>query len=151
MTALDAGPIRRLLDDTGDERFVLNLMSTYRSLLSARVARVVSATGLGDAEEGLDAALSLKVSSQMTGVSEVGELAAQVEGDLRAGDLRAAREHALLLPAAARYADEAITAVRALSDLGVPTGQPGAGNPVRAGSSDEPGPSVGQRPGVSIR
>ena len=58
----------------------------------------------------MDAVLSLRVSSTMTGASEMGELASFIEADLRSGDLAAARAQTFLLPAAAERLGQAIDA-----------------------------------------
>ena len=57
----------------------------------------------------MDAALSLKVSSTMTGAVMLADLAAGIERDLRFGDLRSARSRAALLQATADRTDAAVT------------------------------------------
>ncbi|WP_139983902.1 hypothetical protein [Nocardioides litoris] len=122
MTVFDAGTLHRLADDAAGRGFVLEHAATYRRLLPRRVARVL-ATVLAPEEDTdpwgdcLDAVLSLKVSSTMTGAHELADLASGVEADLRVSDLPGARSQALLLPAAATRAGEAIDAYLARARL----------------------------------
>lgn len=108
MTVFDDTAVRRLESDTQSKEFVHSLLTTYRRMLDDRVARIGDALESGDVERALDAAHSLRVSSVMTGLSEMAEVAAGVTDALRAGDLGDAREHGTLLPAAADRASAAL-------------------------------------------
>ncbi|WP_170286200.1 Hpt domain-containing protein [Nocardioides rubriscoriae] len=108
MTAFDPSRLLDLVDDASQRPFVLELARTYRRMLEPRVARVLASVGAGDVDEAMDAVLSLKVSSTMTGADELSGLAAHLETDLRRGDLRSAGAQALLLPDAAQRAATAI-------------------------------------------
>ncbi len=108
MTVFDPSTLHRLVDDTEGRVFALELVSTYRRILDQRVTRLLAAVLASDPDEAMDAALSLKVSSTMTGAAELAELASFIEADLRSGDLPSARAQALLLTAAAARADAAI-------------------------------------------
>ncbi len=110
MTVFDPSTLLQLVDDPRDRPFVHELASTFRRMLPARVGRVVSAVVASDVEEAMDAVLSLRVSSTMTGATELAELATFLEADLRHRDLPSARSQALLLPAVAQRAEAAIGA-----------------------------------------
>lgn len=110
MTVFDPGTLHDLADDAAGRVFVLELAATYRRMLEHRVGRIVDAVVASDYDDAMDAVLSLKVSSTMTGARELAELAAFLEADLRTGNLPSARSQALLLPAAAHRAGCAIDA-----------------------------------------
>ncbi len=108
MTVFDRTAVRRLESDTQSPEFVHSLLTTYRRMLDERVGRIRDALDQGDVDRALDAAHSLRVSSIMTGLSETAEVASGVTEALRAGDLGSAREHGILLPAAAERASAAL-------------------------------------------
>ncbi|MEO9325333.1 Hpt domain-containing protein [Nocardioides sp. C4-1] len=108
MTVFDPSTLHQLVDDVHDRPFVLELVATFRRMLAQRVDRVVAAVNGADPDEAMDAVLSLKVSSTMTGASELAEAATCIEASLRTYDLPRARSSALLLPAAAERAGAAI-------------------------------------------
>ncbi|WP_137292671.1 Hpt domain-containing protein [Nocardioides dongxiaopingii] len=108
-TPFDPATLHLLVDDVREQPFVLDLVGTYRSMLRPRVTRVVDAVLAADLECAMDAVLSLKVSSTMTGAQELAEMAGVVETHLRRDELADARAEALLLPPAATRAEEAIT------------------------------------------
>lgn len=110
MTVFDPSTLHQLVDDPADRAFALGLAATYRKMLPGRVERVMAAVLGPDPDEAMDAVLSLRVSSTMTGASEMSELASSVEADIRADDLPAARAQSFLLPAAAERLAEAIDA-----------------------------------------
>jgi HPt (histidine-containing phosphotransfer) domain-containing protein len=118
MTVFDPSTLHQLVDDARERAFVLELACTYRRMLDQRVSRVVDAVVASDADEAMDAVLSLKVSSTMTGARELAELASYLEVDLRSGDFPSARSQALLLPSAAHRAQGAIDSY--LERSGVP-------------------------------
>lgn len=119
MTVFDPSTLHQLVDDARARSFALDLAGTFRRMLDLRVQRVVSAVVVADVDEAMDAILSLKVSSTMTGARELAELATYLEADLRAGDLPAARARVCALPDAAQRAGTAIDAYLA-STGGVP-------------------------------
>ena len=123
MTVFDPTTLHELVDGDDGRTFAFGLVATYRRMLDARVARVVAAIGASepDPEETMDAVLSLKVSSTMTGAYELGRLAAQVEIDLRCGDLPAARARAHTFPVAAARTGEVIDAYLAEATGTAPT------------------------------
>lgn len=110
MSVFDPSTLHLLVEDARERPFVLELAGTFRRMLGARVGRVVSAVLAYDldAEDAMDAVLSLKVSATMTGAHEIAELATFLEADLRRGDLPSARSRAMLLPDAGRRAEAAI-------------------------------------------
>lgn len=108
MTVFDPSAVRQLETDTQSRDFVRTLIDTYQRMLDARVERILAALHASDAEQGLDAALSLRVSSIMTGAVEVAGIATHVADSLRSDDVAAARPHAVLLPAAAARARAAL-------------------------------------------
>lgn len=110
MTVFDPSALRRLEADTESRSFVHHLVETYQRMLTPRVERLMDALIASDAEEALDAALSLRVSSIMTGAAELAELASAVVDDLKNGDLPASRAQALLLAPAATRACKALEA-----------------------------------------
>lgn len=117
MTVFDPSTLHQLVDDPAERAFALELAATYRRMLPGRVDRVMSAVLASDPDEAMDAVLSLRVSSTMTGACEVGEIASFIQSDLRGGDLPAARAQSFLLPAAAERLAVAIDAYLARSAL----------------------------------
>ncbi|MDO9458427.1 Hpt domain-containing protein [Nocardioides sp.] len=115
MTVFDPSTLHQLVDDAEGRPFLLELAGTYRRMLMPRVERVVTAVVTSDYDEAMDAVLSLKVSATMTGTRELAELASYIEVDIRSGDLPAARSQAMMLPAAAQRAQEAIASYLAMS------------------------------------
>lgn len=114
MTVFDPSTLHQLVDDPADRPFALGLAATYRKMLPGRVERVMEVLA-SDPDEAMDAVLSLRVSSTMTGAGEMGELASSIEADLRGADLSGARAQAVLLPAAAERLAAAIDAYLASS------------------------------------
>lgn len=110
MTVFDPSTLHQLVDNAAERPFVLELAATFRRMLQPRVERVVAAVLASDADEAMDAVLSLKVSATMTGAGELAELAAYIESDLRSLDLPSARAQALMLTSAAHRAEAAIDA-----------------------------------------
>lgn len=110
MTVFEPSTLHQLVDDAESRPFVLGLARTYLRLLDRRVTRLSTAVHHGDVVTAMDAALSLKVSSTMTGAVMLADLAVGIERDLRFGDLRSARSRATLLQAAAERTDAAVTA-----------------------------------------
>ncbi len=108
MTVFDPSTLHRLVDDADGRCFLLDLARTYQRMLTPRVDRLVAGVRHADTDDAMDAALSLKVSSTMTGASELAELASFIEADLRRHDLPAARARAFQLTAAALRAHDAI-------------------------------------------
>ena len=108
MNVFDPSAVHRLEADTDSRPFVRTLVGTYQRMLAPRVDRLLNALIASDTDEAIDAALSLRVSSIMTGATELAETATFVVQDLRNHDLPAARAQALLLPAAASRARAAL-------------------------------------------
>lgn len=108
MTVFDPSATRRLETDTQSCAFVHSLVDTYREMLETRVERIVAALAATDVVAALDAAHSLRVSSVMTGTTELAELSAGIVDGLREDDLAAARTGGEQLPAAADRAREAL-------------------------------------------
>ncbi|MFC6286841.1 signal peptidase I [Nocardioides sp. GCM10027113] len=104
-TVLDVAALAEL-SPPGDDTVVdlgRRFAGRFHELLPGRVRRIEAALGVGDVEEGLEAALSLKVSSMTAGAYELAVTALRVEKCLRAEDLEGARETLpQLRPAAAR-------------------------------------------------
>jgi len=111
MTVFDPNTLLDLVDDEEGQPFALDLARTYQRLLDQRVSRVVAAVGDAphvDLVDSLDAVLSLKVSSAMTGVEDLAAMARAIEDSIRCGDIDRAREYAARLPRAAATADQAL-------------------------------------------
>lgn len=108
MNVFDPSAVHRLEADTDNRPFVRTLVGTYQRMLAPRVDRLLNALVASDTDEAIDAALSLRVSSIMTGATQLAETATFVIEDLRNDDLPAARAQALLLPAAASRTREAL-------------------------------------------
>ncbi|CAN5420412.1 hypothetical protein BH09ACT12_BH09ACT12_33720 [soil metagenome] len=133
-TVFDPSAVHRLEADTQSRPFVRSLVGTYQRMLMPRVDRVLDAVIASDAEAALDAALSLRVSSIMTGATELAEIATFVIDDLRNHDLPAARAQALLLPGAALRADAALEGYFRIHTI---EHVPGPGDTVGAQSSND--------------
>lgn len=104
MNVFDPSALRRLESDTQSRAFVHTLVDTYQRMLGQRIERVTTNVDVGDVAAALDAALSLRVSSIMTGVTELADLATGIVEGLRADELASVREQAPLLPDAAARA-----------------------------------------------
>lgn len=112
MTVFDPNTLLDLVDDDDAQPFALDLARTYQRMLGQRVSRVVQAVGDAphvDLVDSLDAVLSLKVSSAMTGVEDLAAMARSIEDSIRCGDIGRAREYAARLPRAAASADRALS------------------------------------------
>ncbi|WP_323794477.1 Hpt domain-containing protein [Nocardioides sp.] len=110
MTVFDVSALRRLEGDTQSPEFVHSLVGTYRRMLDDRVTRILEALEQADSDRALDAAHSLRVSSIMTGLVEIADVATGVADALRAADLGSARKAGSSLRAAAERAAAALTA-----------------------------------------
>ncbi len=118
MAVFDPNTLLDLVDDEDAQPFALHLARTYQRLLGQRVSRVVAAVGRAphvDLVDSLDAVLSLKVSSAMTGVEDLATMAGTIEESIRSGDIGRAREEVARLPRAAAHADRALSAYLATS------------------------------------
>ena len=124
MSVFDPNTLLDLVDDESGHPFALDLARTYQRLLGQRVSRIVTAVGEAphvDLVDSLDAVLSLKVSSAMTGLEDVAAVARSIEQSIRTGDLGTAQEETARLPRVAACADRALsdylaTAAQPLSD-----------------------------------
>lgn len=118
MTVFDPSAVIRLEADTQSRTFVRTMLGTYLTMLTPRVDRIIGAVDAADSDEAMDATLSLRVSSVMTGATELAELAGVLSDELRNDDLALARAQAVLLPEAAERARDALN--RHLRDSLVP-------------------------------
>lgn len=107
---LDTSVLRRLAANLDNAAFTADLAARYRGLLEQRVHRITVALAAADAAAAMETVLSLKVSSITVGASELAQLAADLEGDLRRDELATARLRATALPRAAARADRALAA-----------------------------------------
>ncbi|WP_284764442.1 Hpt domain-containing protein [Arthrobacter sp. efr-133-R2A-63] len=71
---------------------------TFLKVLPTRVDRILTATGDKDADNALDAVLSLKVNAHMVGALAIEEACNSIEQSLLQGDMPAAARNALTLP-----------------------------------------------------
>ncbi len=87
---MDEDAVNRFLDDVGREN-ALVLVPLFIEEASARVARLIAASIAGDIEAIVADAHSLKSSARTYGLSDLGNAAAALERECRAGQLDAAR------------------------------------------------------------
>ncbi|GLB67901.1 hypothetical protein [Arthrobacter mangrovi] len=82
---LDSDRPLSLADDSLEELAMRTFLRSYLELLPARVCRVLDTLRRGNAEDSMDAVLSLKVSSHMAGALRIEHHCRGLEAELRAG------------------------------------------------------------------
>lgn len=82
---LDFSRFRQLADDLDSPEAAVKFAVTYRGLLPARVNRILSALTIEDPDAALDAILSLKITSAMTGAAQMEHNCLRLQDELRAG------------------------------------------------------------------
>ena len=110
LTVFDPGAVSSLTGHLDDREFAIVFVTRYRRMLPERVRRILAALRDGDADEAMDAVLSLKVSASTVGAGELFELGGRIEGHLRRCDITGAVLAAGELAAAAVRVDRALTA-----------------------------------------
>jgi len=108
VSVFDPQALAKLAHDMKDPAFARAFAEKYAGLLDHRVARIAEALDALDFIDGMDATLSLKVSSTTVGACELADVAREIESDLRRQDLPAARSRAVVLPEAAQRAQVAL-------------------------------------------
>lgn len=83
---LDSGPLVLLADQAG-EKAARGFLSDYLHMLPARTARIADVLAKRDFNGGMDAVLSLKVTSSMTGAVRLEHYCGQLEQLLTLGHL----------------------------------------------------------------
>lgn len=86
---LDESVLGRLKEELDDLDYASTFFESYIDFLPQRIDRLRSALVNGNVERALDAALSLKSSSQMIGARQLAVLSATVEATIRAEGNRA--------------------------------------------------------------
>lgn len=71
---------------------------TFLEMLQTRVERILAAIGSDDAEDAMDAVLSLKVNAHMIGARFMEETCNNLEQSILHGDMRGAARYAVALP-----------------------------------------------------
>ncbi|MFJ5957699.1 Hpt domain-containing protein [Paenarthrobacter sp. NPDC092416] len=89
---LELCKLQTLADELGDFRPALRFLTTYISLLPARLHRIVSGFQDQDAEASLDAVLSLRVSSAYVGALETEAQCLTLESLIREDRLTSAAD-----------------------------------------------------------
>lgn len=82
---LEASRFHKLAEDCEKFEDAVNFLATYRQLLPHRVSRILSALRNEDADAALDAILSLKTSSSMTGALQMEHNCRRLQDGLRGG------------------------------------------------------------------
>src|SRR4029079_2003277 len=84
---LDPAAMTRLLEITGDQGFVDELIDTFIEDATAQIDGLRSAASAGDAEAIIRPAHSLKSNAANVGATALEDLARDLEGDGRTGDV----------------------------------------------------------------
>lgn len=90
MVRLETATFRALAEDIGEPGCALDFLGDYLRMLPVRMARSTSHLRNQDSKAAMDAVLSLKVSSAMTGVQEAVARCKGIEALLRHNQLEAA-------------------------------------------------------------
>jgi hypothetical protein len=89
--------ILRLAEDIGNSALALNFLRDFLSMLPGRIMRILDTLDERDAKAALDATLSLKITSAMTGAAEAEACCRHIEALIRCGRFEEASETAELL------------------------------------------------------
>ena len=88
---LDLLPLMEIADQTGTDA-AEEFAETYRRMLPQRVSRIIRALHPLDPKDAMDAALSLRISSAMTGALTMERICTELVVALKAAGLHGARE-----------------------------------------------------------
>ena len=94
---LEPARIRRLAEDIENPTAALNFLGDFLSMLPGRITRILDTLADGDAKAAMDATLSLKVTSAMTGAVDAEACCRRIESLIRYGRFEEASETAQLL------------------------------------------------------
>lgn len=94
---LESATIRRLAEDIENPTAALNFLGDFLSMLPGRITRILDTLAEHDAKRAMDATLSLKITSAMTGAVEAESYCRHIESLIRAGQFEEALETAKLL------------------------------------------------------
>lgn len=94
---LEPARIRRLAEDIENPTAALNFLGDFLSMLPGRITRILDTLAERDAISAMDAALSLKITSAMTGAVEAEACCRRIESLIRSGGFEEALETAQLL------------------------------------------------------
>ena len=106
----DPAAVSSLTGHPDDGAFAVVLVTRFRGLLPERVRRIAAALAADEADDAMDAVLSLKVASSTVGAHELAGIAARLERLLRRGDLGQAVLVETTLAGAVQRADHALGA-----------------------------------------
>lgn len=105
-TKLDSAPIRKLAEDLSAEA-ALRFVDDYLGMLPGRWKRILRAVDQEDAKVALDALLSLRVTSSMSGALDTAASCRELESLVRAGHFPQARAEATRLSTELHYLQDA--------------------------------------------
>lgn len=91
---LETATIRRLAEDIGSPVTALNFLRDFLAMLPGRITRIVDTLAERDAKAAMDATLSLKITSAMTGAVEAESCCRHIESLIRCGRFEEASETA---------------------------------------------------------
>ncbi|MEW9872738.1 Hpt domain-containing protein [Arthrobacter sp. HS15c] len=94
---LEPATLRRLAEDIANPTAALNFLEDFLSMLPGRISRILDALAERDAKAAMDATLSLKTTSAMTGAVEAEACCRRIESLIRCGAFEEATETAQVL------------------------------------------------------
>ena len=94
---LEPATIRRLAEDIENPTAALNFLGDFLSMLPGRITRILDTLADGDAKAAMDATLSLKITSAMTGAVEAEACCRRIESLIRCSAFEEATASAQLL------------------------------------------------------
>ena len=97
LARLEPATIRRLAEDIENPAAALNFLGDFLSMLPGRITRILDTLAARDAKAAMDATLSLKITSAMTGAVEAESYCRRIESLIRCGGFEEALETAQLL------------------------------------------------------
>jgi HPt (histidine-containing phosphotransfer) domain-containing protein len=90
---VDTEAVRELESQLDDPAAAHSFLRNYVSIWEDRYARLAAAVLRGDQDASLDAVLSVKITSVMTGAARLAQLAVELEALIRLPDMEAAEAH----------------------------------------------------------
>ncbi|WP_066293737.1 Hpt domain-containing protein [Arthrobacter sp. B6] len=91
---LEPATIRRLAEDIESPTMALNFLRDFLSMLPGRITRILNTLAEPDAKGAMDATLSLRIASAMTGALDVETCCRGIESLIRSGQFEEASETA---------------------------------------------------------
>ena len=91
---LETTKIRRLAEDVDSPITALNFLRDFLSMLPGRITRILDTLASRDAKGAMDATLSLKITSAMTGAADAESYCRRIESLIRCGQFEEASETA---------------------------------------------------------